>query len=90
MHVIPKRIEIEKRRVAMGLTRQQLSRKAGLPDNAVLRMENGGVATAFNAGIGHMRGEYFSWLSHDDLYKPNKVKDQMALYGDLPKDTPLI
>ena len=29
---------------------------------------NGGVATALNMGIQKMRGEYFSWLSHDDLY----------------------
>ena len=30
------------------------------------RKENGGVATAVNLGIEQMRGEYFSWLSHDD------------------------
>ena len=29
--------------------------------------ENGGVATALNFGIQKMRGEYFSWLSHDDM-----------------------
>jgi len=34
---------------------------------------NGGVSSALNAGIEQMRGEYFSWLSHDDLYEPNKV-----------------
>lgn len=38
---------------------------------------NGGVATALNLGIEKMRGEYFSWLSHDDLYSPNKIKIQM-------------
>lgn len=35
--------------------------------------ENGGVASALNVGIREMRGEYFSWLSHDDLYHPQKV-----------------
>ena len=35
--------------------------------------ENGGVSTALNLGIENMRGEYFSWLSHDDLYYPNKM-----------------
>lgn len=35
--------------------------------------ENGGVASALNLGIRHMRGEYFSWLSHDDYYLPDKV-----------------
>lgn len=38
---------------------------------------NGGVATALNAGIEAMTGEYFSWLSHDDLYHPDKVAAQV-------------
>lgn len=39
--------------------------------------ENGGVSTALNYGIKKMIGEYFSWLSHDDLYLPNKVESQI-------------
>lgn len=39
--------------------------------------ENGGVATALNMGIEKMRGEYFSWLSHDDVYLPDKVSKQI-------------
>jgi glycosyltransferase involved in cell wall biosynthesis len=39
--------------------------------------ENGGVATALNLGIEKMTGEYFSWLSHDDMYKPDKVKHEV-------------
>lgn len=38
---------------------------------------NGGVATALNYGIEKMTGDYFSWLSHDDLYKENKVEEQV-------------
>lgn len=38
---------------------------------------NGGVATALNLGIREMRGEYFSWLSHDDVYYPDKVEKQI-------------
>jgi glycosyltransferase involved in cell wall biosynthesis len=34
---------------------------------------NGGVATALNRGIEEMTGDFFSWLSHDDLYVPTKV-----------------
>ena len=37
--------------------------------------ENGGVSSALNYGISRMRGEYFSWLSHDDAYTPNKITD---------------
>jgi glycosyltransferase involved in cell wall biosynthesis len=39
--------------------------------------ENGGVSTALNLGIKEMRGEYFSWLSHDDVYYPNKISRQI-------------
>lgn len=39
--------------------------------------ENGGVATALNFGISEMKGEYFSWLSHDDLYYENKIEVQI-------------
>lgn len=38
---------------------------------------NGGVASALNYGIEKMRGDYFSWLSHDDLYEKTKVEDQV-------------
>ena len=30
--------------------------------------ENGGVSTALNTGIKNMSGEWFTWLSHDDLW----------------------
>lgn len=39
--------------------------------------ENGGVASALNFGIDKMNGDYFSWLSHDDLYEPNKIEVQI-------------
>lgn len=39
--------------------------------------ENGGVSTALNLGIEKMTGDYFSWLSHDDIYYPNKLERQM-------------
>lgn len=38
---------------------------------------NGGVASALNTGIKNMNGEYFSWLSHDDVYYPNKIKKEV-------------
>ena len=43
---------------------------------------NGGVSSALNYGIEKMNGDYFSWLSHDDLYEPEKVeKEVKALAG---------
>lgn len=57
-----------------------------------IRKENGGVASALNAGVRAMTGEYFSWLSHDDVYLPRKIEVQVealrkgrkdvVLYGD--------
>ena len=39
--------------------------------------KNGGVSTALNLGIKKMTGKYFSWLSHDDMYYPNKIEKQI-------------
>jgi glycosyltransferase involved in cell wall biosynthesis len=42
-----------------------------------LKKENGGSSSALNTGIYNMTGEWFSWLSHDDLYTPEKVMSQV-------------
>lgn len=42
-----------------------------------IRKENGGVSTALNLGIKEMKGEWFSWLSHDDKYEPDKIEKQI-------------
>ena len=39
--------------------------------------ENSGVSGALNFGIAQMRGEWFSWLSHDDVYLPQKIEKQI-------------
>ncbi len=39
--------------------------------------KNGKVASALNYGIKRMEGEYFSWLSHDDVYYPEKIEKQI-------------
>lgn len=44
-----------------------------------IEKENGGVATALNTAIGEMKGEFFSWLSHDDRYHPHKIARQMEV-----------
>lgn len=49
--------------------------------------ENGGVATALNAGIEHMQGDYFCWLSHDDYYLPKKVEHQVQALQEYGADT---
>ena len=41
------------------------------------KKKNGGSSSAINEGIKHMQGEWFSWLSHDDMYFPEKVEIQI-------------
>lgn len=52
--------------------------------------ENGGVATALNLGIDKMEGEYFSWLSHDDIYLPEKVAIQIKELEGIPDKSTII
>ena len=47
------------------------------------KKENGGVSTALNLGIKKMNGEYFSWLSHDDLYYDDKIKVEVDYLREL-------
>ena len=53
--------------------------------------ENGGVASALNLGIKNMKGEYFSWLSHDNIYYSNKIEIQIeALRTLIDRETIII
>lgn len=49
-----------------------------------IRKPNGGVGSALNTGISAMRGDWFSWLSHDDLYLPNRVERYMQVLKSAP------
>ena len=44
---------------------------------------NGGVSSALNVAIQNMKGEWLSWLSHDDKYKPNKLETQVKKLNEL-------
>jgi len=44
---------------------------------------NNGVASALNMGINQMRGDFFSWLSHDDVYYPDKIARQVSHFHEL-------
>ena len=48
--------------------------------------DNGGVASALNLGIREMRGKYFSWLSHDDVYYPHKIENQIEFLKTMRAD----
>lgn len=46
------------------------------------KKENGGASSALNHGIAQMRGEWFAWLSHDDLFLPQKLEKQIEAVSD--------
>lgn len=43
-----------------------------------LRKENGGPSSALNVGIRAATGEFFAWLSSDDVFYPQKIERQVA------------
>ncbi|MCL4394734.1 MAG: glycosyltransferase [Chloroflexi bacterium] len=49
------------------------------------RKSNGGVASALNFGIREMRGRWFAWLSHDDLWMPQKLETQLDFLRQNPR-----
>lgn len=51
-----------------------------------MRKTNGGVASALNAAILEARGDYISWLSHDDIYTPDKLERQVSTLEALPSN----
>jgi glycosyltransferase involved in cell wall biosynthesis len=55
-----------------------------------LEKSNGGVASALNLGIANMKGDYFSWLSHDDTYYPEKLSSQIEYLSSLEDPTAII
>ena len=52
--------------------------------------ENGGVSSALNFAFERMTGEWFSWLSHDDLYYPQKIERQIAFINQLLTEDPTL
>lgn len=51
---------------------------------------NGGVASALNRGVDEMSGEYFSWLSHDDLYTKDKIEKEMAFLARMGRENVIV
>ena len=46
---------------------------------------NGGVASALNLAVSKANGQFISWLSHDDLYTPDKIQRQIDYLVEQPK-----
>lgn len=46
---------------------------------------NGGVSSALNLGIREMTGDWFAWLSHDDLFEHTRIEEDMRLVQKKPE-----
>jgi len=49
------------------------------PRVRVFRKENSGIADTLNYGFAHTRGEYLTWTSDDNAYRPQAI-EKMAAY----------
>ena len=52
----------------------------------LLEQEDRGLGAALNAGIEVMTGEFFCWLRHDDVYKPDKIERQVEFHRQIERD----
>jgi len=51
---------------------------------------NGGITNALNDGLKHCSGDYFCWLSSDDLYYPEKLEVLIKAFKSLGDDYALV
>jgi teichuronic acid biosynthesis glycosyltransferase TuaG len=57
-----------------------------LPHVKYIEKTNGGTASALNEGIRQATGEYFAWLSSDDLFDSRKLEEQVAFMTQINAD----
>ncbi|MBW3097259.1 glycosyltransferase family 2 protein [Pseudohoeflea coraliihabitans] len=55
----------------------------GDPRVHILTKDNGGVASALNRGIKAATGVFICWLSHDDVFRPEKTAVQVERFAAL-------
>ncbi|MCB6182793.1 glycosyltransferase family 2 protein [Leeia sp. TBRC 13508] len=56
-----------------------INRQSSVCNISYFKKDNGGVASALNLGIHNAKNENFAWLSHDDMYLPNRFKVDRSL-----------
>jgi glycosyltransferase involved in cell wall biosynthesis len=51
---------------------------------------NGGITSALNYGIERAQGDFFCWLSSDDLFYPEKLSAQVEAFANLDEGSVLV
>lgn len=52
------------------------------------KKENGGVSSVLNMAVHEMKGVWLSWLSHDDMYLPQKIEKQIECLNEILEANP--
>ena len=52
--------------------------------------KNEGIAKTLNFAIKKAEGYYISWLSHDDLYEPTKIEDEINFLNEIKKKDAIV
>lgn len=56
----------------------------------VFSKPNGGISSALNEGLRQARGDFFCWLSSDDLFYPHKLELQVKAFKSLGPEYALL
>ena len=55
-----------------------------------IEKENGGVSSVLNYGIKIFKGDFFVWLSHDDMFHPRSIEYRVNKWVSLGKNEKII
>ena len=76
----------ESRKIVEGFIQRHPERRISLVINSQgpARGATSGTPTPINIGIRQMHGDYFAWLSSDDIFEPDKLEAQVRFLDENP------
>lgn len=73
-----------------GATKKAVGPYLSDPRVKYIEKENGGVSSVLNLGIKTFKGDFFNWLSHDDVLDPKSVELRLKKWIDLGENKKII
>lgn len=73
-----------------GLTKKAVEPFLADPRVQYIEKENGGVSTVLNYGIEHFKGDFFVWLSHDDVLDVRSIELKLKKWESLGSNEKII